>query len=144
MEEMIKESGLDAALFNEVYLSWVEVEAMHFQIYTACVRGVPPSDRVLRGLSASGGRGGPPGQRAPGAGRPYGCVSLQLAQVLGALVSRGRRARPYHEGGRRMHPGSRVLVGDARCRLWLKIRWTCLLRSSWRRTLRTRVSRARF
>ncbi|EPT05481.1 hypothetical protein FOMPIDRAFT_1021304 [Fomitopsis schrenkii] len=33
MEEMVKESGLDEKTFHEVYLSWVEVEATHFQIY---------------------------------------------------------------------------------------------------------------
>ncbi|KAI0725570.1 Galactokinase [Fomitopsis betulina] len=33
IEEMIKESGLDEKPFHEVYLSWVEVEATHFQIY---------------------------------------------------------------------------------------------------------------
>ncbi|KAH9921854.1 ribosomal protein S5 domain 2-type protein, partial [Fomitopsis serialis] len=47
MEEMIKESGLDAALFNEVYLSWVEVEATHFQIYKRVRHVFEESLRVI-------------------------------------------------------------------------------------------------
>ncbi|KZT67489.1 Galactokinase [Daedalea quercina L-15889] len=47
MEEMIRESGLDEAVFNEVYLSWVEVEATHFQIYKRAKHVFEESLRVI-------------------------------------------------------------------------------------------------
>ena len=34
MEEMIDISGLAQPVFDEVYLSWVDIEATHFRLYT--------------------------------------------------------------------------------------------------------------
>ncbi|KAH9920743.1 uncharacterized protein B0H18DRAFT_1121705 [Fomitopsis serialis] len=48
MEEMIKEGGLDEALLNEVYLSWIEVEATHFQIYKRVRHVFEESVRVIQ------------------------------------------------------------------------------------------------
>ncbi|KAJ3560395.1 hypothetical protein NP233_g10869 [Leucocoprinus birnbaumii] len=48
MEEMIEKSGLSKKIFDEVYLSWVEVEANHFQLYKRAKHVFSESLRVLQ------------------------------------------------------------------------------------------------
>ncbi|RDB29227.1 Galactokinase [Hypsizygus marmoreus] len=48
MEEMIEISGLPEDLFQEVYLSWVEVEATHFQLYKRAKHVYAEALRVLQ------------------------------------------------------------------------------------------------
>ncbi|EJD49560.1 Galactokinase [Auricularia subglabra TFB-10046 SS5] len=48
MEEMIEVSGLSAPEFNEVYLSWVEVEATHFQLFKRAKHVFTEALRVLQ------------------------------------------------------------------------------------------------
>ncbi|KAF9463944.1 galactokinase gal [Collybia nuda] len=48
MDEMIDMSGLTPALFQEVYLSWVEVEATHFQLYKRAKHVYAEALRVLQ------------------------------------------------------------------------------------------------
>jgi len=48
MEEMIEMSGLTPRVFHEVYLSWVEVEATHFQLYKRAKHVFSESLRVLQ------------------------------------------------------------------------------------------------
>ncbi|KAE9398900.1 galactokinase gal [Gymnopus androsaceus JB14] len=48
MEEMIEMSGLSTDEFNEVYLSWVEVEATHFQLYKRAKHVFSEAARVLQ------------------------------------------------------------------------------------------------
>ncbi|TFK62848.1 Galactokinase [Pluteus cervinus] len=48
LEEMIELSGLDKDLFNEVYLSWVDVEATHFQLYKRAKHVYTEALRVFR------------------------------------------------------------------------------------------------
>ncbi|KAM6490666.1 Galactokinase [Amanita muscaria] len=47
MEEMIHETGLPRDVFHDVYLSWVDVEATHFQIYKRAKHVLSESLRVL-------------------------------------------------------------------------------------------------
>ncbi|KAF9533944.1 galactokinase gal [Crepidotus variabilis] len=47
MEAMIKMSGLSKAIFDEVYLSWVEIEATHFQLYKRVKHVFSEALRVL-------------------------------------------------------------------------------------------------
>ncbi|KAF5371541.1 hypothetical protein D9757_010377 [Collybiopsis confluens] len=47
MEEMIEMSGLSEDEFSEVYLSWVEVEATHFQLYKRAKHVFTEALRVL-------------------------------------------------------------------------------------------------
>ncbi|KAF9446160.1 galactokinase gal [Macrolepiota fuliginosa MF-IS2] len=48
MEEMIEMSGLSPKVFHEVYLSWVDVEATHFQLYKRAKHVFSESLRVLQ------------------------------------------------------------------------------------------------
>ncbi|KAK7472515.1 galactokinase [Stygiomarasmius scandens] len=48
MEEMIKMSGLSESDFNNVYLSWVEVEATHFNLYKRAKHVYSEALRVLQ------------------------------------------------------------------------------------------------
>jgi galactokinase len=48
MEEMIQLSGLEKAEFDEVYLSWVEVEAERFQLYKRAKHVFSEALRVLQ------------------------------------------------------------------------------------------------
>ncbi|KAF8626931.1 hypothetical protein AX17_006431 [Amanita inopinata Kibby_2008] len=48
MEEMIEMSGLSRDAFYDVYLSWVEVEATHFQLYKRAKHVLSESLRVLQ------------------------------------------------------------------------------------------------
>ncbi|KAJ3766113.1 Galactokinase [Lentinula raphanica] len=48
MEEMIAMSGLTAEEFQDVYLSWVEVEATHFQLYKRAKHVFSEASRVLQ------------------------------------------------------------------------------------------------
>ncbi|KAG6851649.1 hypothetical protein C0991_007315, partial [Blastosporella zonata] len=48
MQEMIAMSGLSEEAFNEVYLSWVEVEATHFQLYKRAKHVYSEALRVLQ------------------------------------------------------------------------------------------------
>lgn len=48
MEEMIELSGLPEAVFRQVYLSWVEVEATHFQLYKRAKHVFTEALRVLQ------------------------------------------------------------------------------------------------
>ncbi|KAG6917711.1 hypothetical protein DXG01_001362 [Tephrocybe rancida] len=48
MQEMITMSGLSEEVFNEVYLSWVEVEATHFQLYKRAKHVYTEALRVLQ------------------------------------------------------------------------------------------------
>ncbi|KAJ3735757.1 GHMP kinase [Lentinula guzmanii] len=48
MEEMIEMSGLTAEEFHDVYLSWVEVEATHFQLYKRAKHVFSEASRVLQ------------------------------------------------------------------------------------------------
>ncbi|KZT02253.1 Galactokinase [Laetiporus sulphureus 93-53] len=48
MEEMIDMSGLGEAAFQEVYLSWVDVEATHFQLYKRTKHVFEEALRVLQ------------------------------------------------------------------------------------------------
>ncbi|KIO34348.1 hypothetical protein M407DRAFT_127681 [Tulasnella calospora MUT 4182] len=47
-EEMVEASGLDKSTFDEVYLSWVEVEASHFQLYKRAKHVFTEALRVLQ------------------------------------------------------------------------------------------------
>ncbi|KAG5634847.1 hypothetical protein H0H81_000524, partial [Sphagnurus paluster] len=47
MEEMIEMSGLEKEVFQEIYLSWVEVEATHFQLYNRAKHVYSEALRVL-------------------------------------------------------------------------------------------------
>ncbi|TFK36667.1 Galactokinase [Crucibulum laeve] len=61
MDEMIEMSGLSKEVFNEVYLSWVEVEANHFQLYKRAKHVFGEAFRVLQFrqvcIEAMGGSG---------------------------------------------------------------------------------------
>ncbi|KAK7682609.1 hypothetical protein QCA50_014409 [Cerrena zonata] len=48
LEEMIKASGLSSEKFHEIYLSWVDVEATHFQLYKRTKHIYTESLRVLQ------------------------------------------------------------------------------------------------
>ncbi|KAJ7111902.1 galactokinase gal [Mycena epipterygia] len=48
MEEMITLSGLSAAEFHEVYMSWVEVDAAHFKLYKRAKHVFSEALRVLQ------------------------------------------------------------------------------------------------
>ncbi|KAF5374451.1 hypothetical protein D9615_009120 [Tricholomella constricta] len=48
MREMIELSGLEKDVFGEVYLSWVEVEATHFQLYKRAKHVYAEALRVLQ------------------------------------------------------------------------------------------------
>ncbi|KAF9065537.1 ribosomal protein S5 domain 2-type protein [Rhodocollybia butyracea] len=48
MEEMIEMSGLSTEEFNQVYLSWVKVEATHFQLYKRAKHVFSEASRVLQ------------------------------------------------------------------------------------------------
>ncbi|KIK54012.1 hypothetical protein GYMLUDRAFT_249907 [Collybiopsis luxurians FD-317 M1] len=48
MEEMIRMSGLSEGEFKQVYLSWVEVEATHFQLYKRAKHVFTEASRVLQ------------------------------------------------------------------------------------------------
>ncbi len=48
MEEMIYMSGLAQPIFEDVYLSWVDVEATHFQLYNRAKHVLSESLRVLQ------------------------------------------------------------------------------------------------
>ncbi|PFH45871.1 hypothetical protein AMATHDRAFT_70991 [Amanita thiersii Skay4041] len=48
MEEMIQMTGLSPDVFRDVYLSWVEVEATYFQLYTRAQHVLSESLRVLQ------------------------------------------------------------------------------------------------
>ncbi|THV05088.1 galactokinase gal [Dendrothele bispora CBS 962.96] len=48
MEEMVEMSGLSEAEFNDVYLSWVEVEATHFNLYKRARHVYSEALRVLQ------------------------------------------------------------------------------------------------
>ncbi|KAF9001591.1 galactokinase gal [Cyathus striatus] len=48
MEQMIELSGLSKEVFEEVYLSWVEIEATHFQLYKRAKHVFSESLRVLK------------------------------------------------------------------------------------------------
>lgn len=47
MEEMIEWSGMDEKEFREVYLSWIDVEATHFQLYKRAKHVLTEALRVL-------------------------------------------------------------------------------------------------
>ncbi|KAG8973918.1 galactokinase [Tulasnella sp. 425] len=47
-DEMVEASGLDKATFDETYLSWVEVEASHFQLYKRAKHVFSEALRVLQ------------------------------------------------------------------------------------------------
>ncbi|KAF7967965.1 hypothetical protein HWV62_32427 [Athelia sp. TMB] len=48
MDEMIEWSGMSKDLFHEVYLSWVDIEATHFQLYKRAKHVFTESLRVLQ------------------------------------------------------------------------------------------------
>ncbi|XP_006459627.1 hypothetical protein AGABI2DRAFT_65690 [Agaricus bisporus var. bisporus H97] len=48
MEEMIEMSGLSQQTFHEVYLSWIDVEATHFQLYKRAKHVFTEALRVLQ------------------------------------------------------------------------------------------------
>lgn len=48
LDEMIEVSGLSASEFHDVYLSWVEVEATHFQLYKRAMHVFSEALRVLQ------------------------------------------------------------------------------------------------
>ncbi|KXN86753.1 Galactokinase [Leucoagaricus sp. SymC.cos] len=48
LEEMIEMSGLSPKVFHDVYLSWVEVEATHFQLYKRAKHVFSEALRVLQ------------------------------------------------------------------------------------------------
>ncbi|PSR79300.1 hypothetical protein PHLCEN_2v7080 [Hermanssonia centrifuga] len=48
MEEMVEASGLSKEVFEEVYLSWVDVEATHFQLYKRAKHVFSEALRVLQ------------------------------------------------------------------------------------------------
>ncbi|KAF8324506.1 ribosomal protein S5 domain 2-type protein, partial [Amanita rubescens] len=48
MEEMINMSGLAQPVFDDVYLSWVDIEATHFQLYNRAKHVLSESLRVLQ------------------------------------------------------------------------------------------------
>ncbi|EIW84610.1 galactokinase gal [Coniophora puteana RWD-64-598 SS2] len=64
METMVEWSGLDKVAFEQVYLSWVEVEATHFQLYKRAKHVYEEALRVLQFrdvclAAASSGTAGP-------------------------------------------------------------------------------------
>ncbi|KAH9481177.1 Galactokinase [Psilocybe cubensis] len=48
MDEMIKMSGLSKGAFEELYLSWVDIEATHFQLYKRAKHVFSEARRVLQ------------------------------------------------------------------------------------------------
>ncbi|TFY56944.1 hypothetical protein EVJ58_g7322 [Rhodofomes roseus] len=79
MEEMIKESGLDEKTFYEVYLSWVEVEATHFQIYKRVKHVFEESLRVIEFRAACL-------RAADAAQTPDGALPESVLRELGDLM----------------------------------------------------------